>query len=78
MTKNGLQSPAASAIIHLSRGYSSSVECDLPKVDRWVRLPLPAPCCENTIEAECKRFGFYSVFYFLRFFKGKVPESLQT
>lgn len=23
--------------------YSSSVECDLPKVDRWVRLPLPAP-----------------------------------
>ena len=27
-----------------SCGYSSSVECDLPKVDRWVRLPLPAPC----------------------------------
>ena len=24
-------------------GYNSSVECDLPKVDRWVRLPLPAP-----------------------------------
>ena len=24
-------------------GYNLSVECDLPKVDRWVRLPLPAP-----------------------------------
>ena len=22
--------------------YSSSVECDLPKVERWVRFPLPA------------------------------------
>ena len=30
-------------IIYTSCGYISSVECDLPKVERWVRLPLPAP-----------------------------------
>ena len=24
-------------------GYSSSVECQLPKLERWVRFPLPAP-----------------------------------
>ena len=24
-------------------GYSSSVECELPKLERWVRFPLPAP-----------------------------------
>ena len=26
----------------LKRRYSLSVECDLPKVERWVRFPLPA------------------------------------
>lgn len=29
-------------VIHL-RGCSSSVECKLPKLDRWVRLPSSAP-----------------------------------
>ena len=25
------------------RGHSSSVERELPKLERWVRFPLPAP-----------------------------------
>ena len=41
--KNRLISPARCAILVPRCGYNSSVECDLPKVDRWVRLPLPAP-----------------------------------
>lgn len=30
-------------IVKTECGYSSAVECDLPKVEMWVRLPLSAP-----------------------------------
>ena len=36
------------------RGCSSSVECELPKLDRWVRLPSAAP----HKQCKCTAFSF--------------------
>ena len=47
-TKFPLHFPFPSAIIPSRCGYSSSVECELPKLERWVRFPLPAPKRKDT------------------------------
>lgn len=54
-----LHFPAGSAIMYPRRGYSSSVERQLPKLHRWVRLPLAAPASEQS--SLCS-----DIFFFLR------------
>ena len=54
--KKWLKFPVSFAIMQLPCGYSSSVECKLPKLERWVRFPLPAPTKKPDLSAGQIRF----------------------
>ena len=60
------QSEAAAGRFCLKSGYSTSVVYDLPKVERRVRLPLPAPALKNATLAQLAE---------QRFRKAKIPGS---
>ena len=53
-----LQSEGRFGIMHSRRGYSSSVERQLPKLHRRVRLPLSAPTSSRTVYRSRRRFFF--------------------
>ncbi len=46
--------PAPNRRAAVVRGYDVMVACDLPKVDAWVRFPLPAPATAEPERWSCK------------------------
>ena len=59
-------------------GYSSSVECQLPKLNRWVRLPLSAPNFKAAQRAAFPLFmRFYGIFLVSALLKKQYIYSIK-
>ena len=72
-----LQSARGSDIIPNRRGYSSSVERQLPKLHRRVRLPLSAPCSSQATYRLRRAILFHKRLILRSFCCSSLPTAIR-